>query len=621
MDVSRKLLGRTPTNKGSVVISDEPLGKGGEGSVYNVESHSLDGLPDASMLVAKIYHNPSEGDRTQKLVAMVTMPPDSNSVAWPLVLLAEHGKFQGYLMIKLDSSNYRSWAELSNTRDRRGTASGFDVRYALTASRNLAVAIHAIHTAGHCVGDVNESNIFVGTDASVFIVDTDSAQIVAKDGRVFPCMVGKPEYTAAELTHGSLKDQRRTIASDTFAYVVAMFQMLTGGAHPTDGIFTDEKNEPPSMVEKIRQSILPGLNPSSARHFRPVPRIPAQAIPSILHTPMVKALQADPTKRPSLETFISLLDDVLSRLVQCSQVPQHWFDSKDKRCAWCIHKDAGNLDPWSREVPKTKIPDQKKLPSVKFQDAESSIGPAPRALPNIPSQSPQRISSPNSSSSPKSAKRIPNMAGLSSPNPITPHIQPPVQKSSSSSHPKKIKGKMVLDYADGSWGVRPPYRVLLKHNPKLAFHCMAEETPSFARAWWHPARNIAIPWALGLGLLTAFMVSVSMIVVVPLIGQQFVLPYIQPMYQNLIFVFWGLIGAGTGALASMVLAISGLHDRAKTAKHTNLSHLKKEAPGKTVLSFVPIPIIYGPILLLVLSVMLVVGLLQFLLAIIKTSPR
>lgn len=55
-------------------------------------------------------------------------------------------------MRKLDSTGYRSWAELSNAKDRREVAPDFDFRYALTASRNLAVAIGSVHYAGHKLG-------------------------------------------------------------------------------------------------------------------------------------------------------------------------------------------------------------------------------------------------------------------------------------------------------------------------------------------------------------------------------------------------------------------------------------------------------------------------------------
>lgn len=85
----KKLTGRTRSAQGSLTISSAALGKGGEGSVYKVEQHSIGGLPAASELVAKIYHDPKTGNRGRKVAAMITAPPSSEALAWPLALIAD----------------------------------------------------------------------------------------------------------------------------------------------------------------------------------------------------------------------------------------------------------------------------------------------------------------------------------------------------------------------------------------------------------------------------------------------------------------------------------------------------------------------------------------------------
>src|SRR5699024_5867863 len=76
------------------------------------------------------------------------------------------------------------------------------------------------------VGDVNESNILVASDARVMIIDTDSAQIKDPSGKVYKCLVGKPEYTAPEISHGSLKDHTRTFETDILHIQLQSFKCL-----------------------------------------------------------------------------------------------------------------------------------------------------------------------------------------------------------------------------------------------------------------------------------------------------------------------------------------------------------------------------------------------------------
>lgn len=615
----KELIGRTVKSQGRVVIDDAALGRGGEGSVYSVLSHSFGTeLPSADSLVVKLYHEPSEGDRGKKVAAMIESPPVSDSVAWPLALVFSADKtFAGYLMVKLSSKNFRQWSELSNAKDRRATSSQFDVRYALTACRNLAVAIDSVHAAGHRVGDLNESNIFVGSDATVLIVDTDSAQIQGRNGKIFPCPVGKPEYTAAELSHGTLRDQLRTVETDVFAYAVAVFQMLTGGSHPTDGI-APEDAEPPSTVDKIRQGVLPGLDPASARGFLPIARIPTEAIPSRIRQLLTLALDLDPQKRPSLHSFAEELASALSNLKQCQKVKQHWFDSREGSCLWCSHADSGRLDPWSPSVARSSTSlSQAALPPVSFSDPASTT-PIRRAAPAVAGSSAasahtaaggQSVTPGNQygsqqqvPSNPRNAQQQPysgsqsstNGASASQTNAVTPQ------------HPRKYKGKMILDYADGSWDVRPPLSVLLKHNPKVALYCIREETPDFAKAWWESSRPVAMIWGMLVGLVIALAFSVSWLSLIPLTVS--LLPDLG--WIPLALKYFSYASAATAVLASLFLFFSALRDMLSAKKrYGSLDNLKREKIWKTSLRFLPIPIIYGPVLLIILALILISSLL------------
>lgn len=621
------LKGKTTYSEGTVAIADNFLGKGGEGSVYAVNSHNISGLPEAEHLVAKIYHNPEEGNRARKIIAMLKMPPESNSVAWPKAMLLQNGKFVGYLMEKLEAKGYRTWAELSNSKDRKETSPDFDVQYALTSSRNLAASLDSIHQAGHITGDINESNIFVGINTGIFIVDTDSAQILSENGTIFPCTVGKPEYTAPEISYGSLKDNKRTIPTDVFAYAVAVFQMLTGGAHPTDGIFLNKNEDPPATIIRIREGIYPALDPNNAKSFKPVARIPTKAIPTNIRKVLIAALNPDPAQRPTMLELIREFDSTLGNLQQCQKIKAHWFDSRDGSCGWCQHLQSGNLDPWSKAAPKPSGVTQITLPGVSFSPAQQAPQKARRAPVSVPqtnqgNHSQQQL--PSNSQNYGNSQNSSNGNNQQNNNQQAPQQNYNNQQPQSNQprHPKKYKGKVILDYADGTWDVRPPIMQLMRRNPKLAFRCIKDETPAFAKAWWDTSRPVAILWSLFVGLFISLGISASWYFLVPKLNDFVNIGFLSTETTANVFSWLAIAAVITSTFGCLYLFFSALSDMMKAKKQYNgLGNLKREKPWKTALRFLPLPIVYGPILTVVLIVLLILGLFNFILAVIRTPQH
>ena len=595
---------RSPKGVGRLAIGETPLGKGGEGSVYAVEKLEAPGLGEAKELVAKIYHEPEAENRAAKVTAMIKQTPESESLAWPTALLVKDGKFQGYLMPKLAFESYRPWAELSNAKARRANAADFDLRYSLVATRNLAEALHSVHLAGHAVGDVNESNVFCSVDSSVMIVDTDSAQISSPNGKVFPCPVGKPEYTAAELTHGSLRDQRRTEATDAFAFAVMCFQMLTGGAHPMDGAFKGD-DDPPSVTEKIREGILPTLRDERKRGFFPVARIPAAAIPGEVRSTLVKLLAVNPAERPKLSAVVRTFDEVADRLVQCTVNKSHWYDSADGTCGWCAAVAAGAPDPWG-EAPKPRSSGQKKLTPLAFSDS-SEEAPVPRAAPRrapVQNSAPRASARPQSSGWPSSAptppRRSTNQPGyVPAPVPPAPRQAPPEPEPI----PETIRGKMTVAYADGSYGPRPSRGVLFKQSPKLAVKSIFVEIPDLLKFWWPQKRKLVS--VLGLLLVVLGGAATAAWSLLPLY-----LPELAPIDQQFMPLIFALsqLGALTSGLMVVVLFLSALVDRIKTGRRHGVKNFKPENPALTGLRFLAVGLAYGlliPYLMLNLAILMV----------------
>lgn len=585
------MLGITPTNGGAVKLSSEPLGRGGEGSVYAVLSHSIAGIPPAEKLVAKIYHKPEEENRRAKLKAMVTAPVSDKAVAWPQAIVLDQNKvFLGYLMIKLERASNREWLYLANAKERNRVAPDFDTRYAFMAIRNLAAAILAVHGARHLVGDINESNIFVNADASVLIVDSDSMQIKDARGVLYPCVVGKQEYTAPELSYGSFRENPRTSATDVFAFAVASFQLLTGGATPHQGSFDPSSpDDPISTVERIRKGILPSLEPMRAKAFgfSPRPGVPVAALPAFMRKHLLSFLSPEPLSRETsavnLESLISEIDGYAPTLVRCSNERLHWHEPASP-CLWCAESLGSGVDPWAASVMKN-TPAQVSLPSIGFRDDEASAA-INRATPAIAGQNAHQASG---------APVAANLQQLIASNPALYALLSGSSPASSpkpapvSNRPKKVKGKVTVEYADGSWGVRPRLGVMLRQSPKLFIWAFKEETPSLIKFWWPVERKIPSPVAL----IAGFMLSLAFVYLNFNSAFSILYAYI-PSASPALILSLAFIPGVTSLLATASLLGSAFRDRAKTKKqHGDLTGFEEESAALTIARFLPVALFYG----------------------------
>lgn len=621
-------IGRTLKGHGRVVLSDEPLGRGGEGSVFAVMQHDVPDLPVAANIVAKIYHDPSEGNRKNKTAAMLKNPPHSDSVAWPLgILFTPDKQFAGYVMVKLDNTKYRQWSELANAADRRETSPHFDVMYGLTAAKNLAVAIDSIHDAGHRVGDVNESNIFVGTDATVLIVDTDSAQIRSGE-RQYNCLVGKPDYTAPELIGGTLRDKERTRETDMFAYAVAIYQMLTGGFHPTDGVYQGD-DMPPDFSKKIRMGSYPSLLGENAQ-FKPNPRIPADALPLSVRNLILDALSDNPAQRPTFDEFVDTLHATLEDLQQCTVESNHWYNKSATQCPWCAHAEATRVDPWAVTpvVPARPTASQTSLPALSFEEDDepvkarrAPIQRGPQAHPAQPSHAAPGGSSGVPGQAPQQAHGAAPSAGYPYPGypgaypgqfpgyPGHQQAPPPAEPDI----PDTIKGKTVLKYKDGSWDVRPKLSLLMKANPKLAIHCIKTETPRPFRFWWTVDRDLPHMIGLFVGLILGLLLSASWYVVAQWGYDTLVATYgwsLPAFVPEYVIPILGIVSVAVSVYTVTSLFVSGLlqHFKAKKQGGGSVEQFKHDNPFITVLRYLPLVIVFGaPAILIAVTGLVFMG--------------
>ena len=364
------------------------LGAGGEAKIYSVDAEP----PSVAKYAVKIYHRSTQLHEA-KLGAMLLNPPEDplsgahTSIAWPLdrVYTVYNGvAFKGYLMARVEGM--RPIFTAYNPATRRQQTPFFNYRYLLRAARNLISAARALHLRGVVIGDVNESNILVGETALITLVDTDSFQVPdPQTGKLYRCLVGKPEYTPPEIQGRRFANLDRTKENDLFGLAILLFQLLMEGTHPFAGIYLGG-GDPPTYENRILQGHFPFGSKSSPFEILKV------APPITMLDPLIRQLflrcfeegHSDPSLRPDTQIWLNALADAERNLVKCGLNPQHLFGNHLKNCPWCERTELlDGRDPFPSEAISESAPPNRVL-------AQSLI-PKPVIAPKLPAVAPQNI--------------------------------------------------------------------------------------------------------------------------------------------------------------------------------------------------------------------------------------
>lgn len=365
------------------------IGGGGEADIYLV-----DGEPTR---VAKCYKPGPRRGYNRKLAWMIAHPPDDPtrasghiSIAWPTDLLySRKGRLVGYLMPYI--KNTVSVLKVYNPRERARTLPAFNWRYLHRTARNLAAAIHTLHRHDYVVGDLNESNVLVTPTALVTLIDTDSFQVIEQQSPqliVYPCPVGKPEYTPPELQGVSFQQVLRKPEHDNFSLGVLIFQLLMDGNHPFRGRWRG-RGDPPTIEDKIRQGWFPYSTPSG------YPIAPPPNIPSLdrLHPRIAALMQRcfvdghkDLRQRPTAKEWEQALEEAEHTLVECTN--GHVYAGHLSKCPHCGmgRKVQGVSRQSSRLAPKLpyRSPPPGPMPGTPQTNPLSAAAPsAPTSAPPI----------------------------------------------------------------------------------------------------------------------------------------------------------------------------------------------------------------------------------------------
>lgn len=348
-------------DQGRLVELGEPLGAGGEGTVYR--------LGGDSKRCAKIYHPNKAAERRAKLQAMLACPPDPRlrgTVAWPTQLLFDDDAataFAGFVMPA--HAGLHELYRLLVPDERLQFAAFLSARDLCHVAAELARVLHGIHRAGHCVGDLKPQNVLVSPiTGRIFWLDTDSFQICdSNDRRLHPSGMVTPEYTAPEL-FADARRTRRTPASDTFALAVLVHQILLGGAHPFDGDRVAGNASLERIPGRIRHGACPLLRGTTAV------RGAASALSADILHPAIQELfercfgpgHRDPCARPSALEWQRTLELAARALVRCRESSAHYYHASLSHCPWCERRARTGIDQfpasqgWQRGLALCKSP-------------------------------------------------------------------------------------------------------------------------------------------------------------------------------------------------------------------------------------------------------------------------
>jgi DNA-binding helix-hairpin-helix protein with protein kinase domain len=317
------------------VVLGRELARGGEGAIFTVEG--------TREVVAKIYHPAPPPGYEGKLAWMLVNPPTDpavsigfRSIAWSAELLyGEHRDLAGFLMPRINDAV--PLFDVFNRRRRQQVLPDFNWRYLHQTARNLAASLAAIHERGYVVGDLNESNVLVTPRALVAAVDTDSFQVQATD-RLYPCGVGKPEYTPPELQGQPFAGIARTPEHDAFALAVLIFQLLKEGNHPYRARWLGS-GDPPPLESRISSGSFPyhALTAGNDR-VAPPPSAPAwetlhPAVALLMTRCFIDGHDA-PHLRPKPQEWRDTIDLAIGSLISCDH--GHYFVRGARSCPWCL---------------------------------------------------------------------------------------------------------------------------------------------------------------------------------------------------------------------------------------------------------------------------------------------
>lgn len=322
-------------SKGMTVPLGGVLGKGGEGTVYEVRRYGN--------IAAKVYHTPLSDDRSAKIGAMVKIGSAELSAvaAWPIDLLISRTtrKPVGLLMPRIEKK--KNVHHVYGPKSRLKDFPKADWRFLVRTAANTARAFSSVHETMCVIGDVNHGSIMVAEDATVTLIDCDSFQVTTPNRKFF-CDVGIETFTPPELQGKPFRGAERTANYDNFGLAVVIFHLLFMGRHPFAGRYLGVGEMP--IAKAIKECRFPYGSQHRAMQMEPPPgTVPLGFVGAEVAQLFERAFARagiDGT-RPKAREWATALAALEKDTKQCAISKSHWYPVFSSHCPWCQMEGQG----------------------------------------------------------------------------------------------------------------------------------------------------------------------------------------------------------------------------------------------------------------------------------------
>jgi len=314
------------------VLLGRQIARGGEGTVLEIT-----GSPT---YVAKVYHAPIAPNKRTKLEIMARAATSGllGIAAWPTDTLysAPNGDLVGIVLPRI--IGHREIHELYSPVQRKLSFAKADWAFLLHVAMNCAAAFETVHEGGYVIGDVNQGGVLVSTQGTVNLIDCDSFQ-VRRNGTVYYCTVGVPQYTPPELQGlTSFDGVIRSQAHDCFGLALLAFHLLFMGRHPYAGRFNGSGEMP--IERAIKEGRFAFGAVAASNQMSPPPyALPFEALPATLRLlferSFGRAIPLSVVNRPSAREWRETISAARRDLKRCPTDSTHAYFSHLGDCPWC----------------------------------------------------------------------------------------------------------------------------------------------------------------------------------------------------------------------------------------------------------------------------------------------
>ncbi len=270
-------------------------------------------------------------------MARTASPDLTRFAAWPVATLSARpsGEVIGVVLPRV--VGHKEIHTLYSPAHRKFTFPEQDWSFLVHVALNCAAAFDSIHAKSHVIGDVNQGNVLVSRDGTVFLIDCDSFQ-VNSNGKLFVCEVGVPEFTPPELQGAKFRGVVRTTNHDRFGLAVVIFRLLFMGRHPYVGRYLAQGEMP--MERAIREFRFAFSKAATSLQMERPPHTLAldQVTPSLV--PLFERAFCRGSEvlgtRPTANDWHSALLQLKAQTRFCGGDRGHRYFANLSSCPWCL---------------------------------------------------------------------------------------------------------------------------------------------------------------------------------------------------------------------------------------------------------------------------------------------